>query len=331
MNFNQLHAFYAVTQNDSFTKAAKHLRISQPAVTKHIRDLETSYGVRLFERTTRKINLTEPGRTLLSFAHRIFTLTAEAELSLKSVAGLKSGRMEIGTSRTVGTYYITPFAVAFKKAYPGVTLSIRIENSQWVLEQILNLQLDLGVVGVHVKNDHLVVLPLVEEELFVVIPAGHPWARRKSIFAQELNNEPLIMREKGSGTRELVETELASIGVKPNVTMELGSNEAIKRAVEQSVGLALLPPTVVQTEINQGVLKSLRLKGVQPVLAFNIIYHKDKASSPLVQAFLRFFGPKEPNRRNVRAFEEYTHRANSFVRNRETSRGRRGRGLNYDD
>ena len=293
MNFNQLHAFYTVAQEGNFTKAAKRLSVSQPAVTKHIRDLEMFYGLRLLERTTRKTTLTEAGRTLLSFAQRIFAMAGEAELTLESIAGLKTGRIEVGTSRTVGTYYITPIAVGFKKAYPGVILSIRIENSQWVLEQILGLRLDLGVVGVQVKNEDLVFLPFVKEELLLIVPAAHPWAKQKSVQAQQLKNQLFIMREKGSGTRELIESELGRIGIKPNITMELGSNEAIKRAVESGVGLALLPPKVVQSEMSQGLLRCLTVKGTQFLLKFNVVYHKDKESSRLIQAFLTILAQKQ--------------------------------------
>jgi DNA-binding transcriptional LysR family regulator len=120
----------------------------------------------------------------------------------------------------------------------------------------------------------------------LIVPASHRWAMQKSVKAQQLKNQLFIMREKGSGTRELIESELRRIGVKPNITMELGSNEAIKRAVESGVGLALLPPKVVQSEINQGLLRCLAVKGTQLLLKFNVVYHKDKESSRLVQAFL---------------------------------------------
>ena len=306
MNFKQLNAFYLVARQASFSRAAKKLSISQPAVSKHIRDLERFYGVRLFERSARKTILTESGHTLLSYAQRLFTLAQEAEVALESISGLKSGRIEIGTSRTVGTYYIPPIAVAFKQKYPGVTLSVHVENSQWVLDQIMAFELDLGILGIRPSYENLTVLPFAKEKLILAVPPGHPWAKRKAVKFSELQNQPLIIREKGSGTRRLIESEMVKLRVRLRVTMELGSNEAIKRAVEQGAGLALFPPSVAASEVRRGLLKTLRVHGAELALSFNVVYHRDKEPSPLVQAFLMVIeekmtiaGGKELNRNSA--------------------------------
>ena len=292
MNFNQLNAFYVVAQEGSFSKAAKKLSISQPAVSKQIRDIEHFYGVRFFERTARRTALTETGQTLLSYAQRIFPLVHEAEDALEAILGLKSGRIEIGTSHTVGTYYLPPIVVAFKQKYPGVSLSVHIENSQWVLDQILAYQIDLGILGIEPKNENLVAFPFVKENLILAIPGGHRWAQRRTVTLAELSDQPLILREKGSGTRRIIESVLEKWGVKPRITMELGSNEAIKRAVEQGVGLALFPHAVAAREIEQGTLRALVVREAELALSFKIVYHRDKQSSPLVQAFLEVIAEK---------------------------------------
>jgi len=261
-------------------------------VSKQIRDIEHFYGVRFFERSAQKTILTETGRTLLSYAQRIFTLSSEAEVALESIAGLRSGRIEIGTSRTVGTYYIPPIVVAFKQRYPGVTLSVHIENSQWVLDQILAFQIDLGILGIEPKNKNLVAFPLVKENLILAIPVGHRWAQRRTVTLAELSEQPLILREKGSGTRRVIESVLKKWGAEPRITMELGSNEAIKQAVEQGVGLALFPRAVAAREIEQGTLRALVVREADLALSFYIVYHRDKHSSPLVQAFLEVIAEK---------------------------------------
>ncbi len=261
-------------------------------MSKQIRDIEHFYGVRFFERSAQKTILTETGRTLLSYAQRIFTLSSEAEVALESIAGLRSGRIEIGTSRTVGTYYIPPIVVAFKQRYPGVTLSVHIENSQWVLDQILAFQIDLGILGIEPKNKNLVAFPLVKENLILAIPVGHRWAQRRTVTLAELSEQPLILREKGSGTRRVIESVLKNWGAEPRITMELGSNEAIKQAVEQGVGLALFPRAVAAREIEQGTLRALVVRDADLALSFNIVYHRDKHSSPLVQAFLEVIAEK---------------------------------------
>ena len=261
-------------------------------MSKQIRDIEHFYGVRFFERSAQKTILTETGRTLLSYAQRIFTLSSEAEVALESIAGLRSGRIEIGTSRTVGTYYIPPIVVAFKQRYPGVTLSVHIENSQWVLDQILAFQIDLGILGIEPKNKNLVAFPLVKENLILAIPVGHRWAQRRTVTLAELSEQPLILREKGSGTRRVIESVLKNWGAEPRITMELGSNEAIKQAVEQGVGLALFPRAVAAREIEQGTLRALVVREADLALSFYIVYHRDKHSSPLVQAFLEVIAEK---------------------------------------
>jgi DNA-binding transcriptional LysR family regulator len=286
MNFNQLQAFYMVAREGSFTAAAARLNISQPAVTRHVRELESLYRLRLFERTGRGVVLTEAGKMLLSFAQRIFSLASDAELTLHSMAHLKSGRLEVGTSRTAGTYYMPEILFAFKQRYPGVVVSLHSQNSEWVVDQILGLNLDVGVVVMALKHKHLVIRPFAEEQLVLMVPPGHPWARRQAVDARELNGKPLIMREKGSGTRNLILSELEKSAISPNVTMELASNEAIKQAVQQGVGLALVPRKIAVLEIQQGLLKALPVRGAELTLSFHVVYHKDKEVSPFIQAFL---------------------------------------------
>ena len=146
MNFNQLLAFYGVARERSFTRAAKSLAISQPAVTRRIQEMEHAHSVKLLERTSRRVVLTEPGKLLLSYVERMVALADEAEIALKSMAGLKSGRIEIGTSRPVANSYLSSIAIAFKQRFPGVVPAIHVENSQWILEQVLGFRLDLGII-----------------------------------------------------------------------------------------------------------------------------------------------------------------------------------------
>lgn len=286
MNFNQLYAFYVIARQGSFTRAAEHLSVSQPAITKRILDLERSHGVRLLERTSRRVVLTDQGKLLLSYVERMVALAEEADLAVKSMAGIKTGRIEIGTSRPVASYHLSSIAVIFKQRYPGVVPSIHVENSQWILNELLGFRLDVGIVGMKPSHPDLIVFPFLEEELAIIVPVGHKWAKRKTISLTELHGHPLILREKGSGTRGLIESELNKAGIKPVVEMEVGSNEAIKRAVEKHLGLAILPPAVVNEEIKEGLLKALPLKGPSLALSFYVIYHKEKRSSPLIHAFV---------------------------------------------
>ena len=295
MNFNQLLAFYEVARQRSFTRAAQSLSISQPAVTRRILEMERAHDVKLLERTSRNVTLTEPGKVLMSYVERMVALADEADVTLDpspdSICGI-----EIGTSRPVANAYLSAIAVAFKHRFPGVVPVIHVGNSQWILEQVLGLRLDLGIIGMKPRHPDLIVSPFFDEQLVLVVPPHHSWSKRKSFKLEDLKDQPLIMREKGSGTRELINSALDKVGVKPAIAMEIGSNEAIKRAVEGNVGLAFFPPSVVDAEIKEGVVKALKISGARLELSFNVVYHQEKRSSPLIRAFIEVLKEQGPKR-----------------------------------
>ena len=140
----------------------------------------------------------------------------------------------------------------------------------------------------------LIVMPFFDEQLVIVVPPNHAWAKRKALKLEELDGKSLIMREKGSGTRELIDSAFDKLRLKPVIAMEVGSNEAIKRAVEGNLGLAFFPPSVVDAEIKQGVLKALNITGLRLALSFNVIYHREKNSSPLIGAFIEVLKEHRP-------------------------------------
>ena len=294
MNFNQLLAFHAVVLERSFTRAAKALSISQPAVTRRIHELEQAHNLKLLERTSRRVVLTEQGKLLLTYVERMAALADEAELALKSIAGFKSGRIEVGTSRPVASAYLPSIALAFKQKFPGIVPAIHVENSQCILDQVLALRLDVGIIGIKPSHPDLIVIPFFEEQLLVIVPASHAWAKRKTIRLEELAGQSLIIRERGSGTRELIDSAFEKAQVKPLIAMEVGSNEAIKRAVESKVGLAFFPLSVVEAEIKEGTFKALKVSSTRLSLSFYTIYHREKRASPLIRAFIEVLNAQRP-------------------------------------
>jgi DNA-binding transcriptional LysR family regulator len=217
MNFSQLLAFYEVARQRNFPRAAKNLAISQPAVTRRILEMERAHNVKLLERTIRNVVLTGPGKMLMSYVERMVALLDEAEISLKSTVELKTGRIEIGASRPVASAYLSAISMAFKKRFPGVIPVIHVENSHWIFEQVLAFRLDLGVIGIKPRHPDLIVSPFFDEALVLVVSPTHPWAKRKSFKLEELTGQSLVMREKGSGTRELIESALDKSKAKPIV------------------------------------------------------------------------------------------------------------------
>jgi len=286
MNFNQLKIFYAVTRKKSFTMAARELFLTQPAVTIQIQKMEKEYETKLFDRVGKKIFLTESGKILFSYAEKILALFAQAEEALTDVKELKSGKLSIGASATVGSYYLPKIFEVFGKKYPKIEIEMNVTNSYNVVEDVLTFKNDLGFVGRLHHLERLVVIPVLEEELVLIVPPDHPFGHKEEVFLEDLSGQPFISREMGSATRELVEEGIAKRGVSVKVVMVLASNEAIKRAVEDGLGISIISKYVVQKEVDQGLLRMFTLADERIIRKFFIIYHEDKYLSNTLRAFL---------------------------------------------
>jgi len=286
MNLHHLKVFYAVAKGGSFTQAAQDLSISQPAVTIHIRALERYYGVRLFDRGSRRATLTDVGQTLFEYAQRIFALAEEAEHALENARELRAGRLRILGSLTVGAYYLPPVINLFKEKFPDIQISLSVDNSQRVVERIAGLRDDVGFLSGPVRDERLLVRPFLEDELVLLVPPGHAWAGRRTVSLHELEDQPVILREPGSATRALLEDRLRQEGIRPRVSMELGSNEAIKRAVEMGMGVSVLSGAIVRREAEAGLLRMLRIREKGLRRQFEIIIHRERERSRLIGAFL---------------------------------------------
>ena len=287
MNFNQLRIFYSVARNSSVTLAAKELFLTQPAVSIQIHLLEENYSVKLFNRSGKGITITEEGKLLLSYAERIFNLSDEMEEALWQMKSLDRGRLKIGSSRTIGSYYLPQLFEIFKLKYPHIEIQMDISNSSRVIEEILSFQNDIGFIGIDYFHKNLVLKPFIKERLVLITPPDHELTRKKAISFKELNGQKMIMREKGSGTMELIKQELTKNKVSVETVMELGSNEAIKRAVEAGLGVSIISNNVVKREKDQGRIKVLHFSSNKDIIRyFYIIYHKDKYLSNLLKTFL---------------------------------------------
>lgn len=287
MNLNQLWIFYNVARCKSFSLAADELFLTQPAISSQIRRFEVFYGVRLFERFGRSIQLTGQGRALFSYATKVFDLIQEAESVLGDMKGVKGGHLKIDASRTLGAYYLPDVLCAFGAKFPEVRIQMQVLNTQKVMENVLNFQSDLGFVARKEQNEKVVYLPFIEEELVLIVSPEHELARRNSVPPTTLNGQRFILREAGSGTREDLEQFLREQHLAINVVMELGSNEAIKRAVEKGLGVSVISVNAIQRELKSGSLKAIRLPGERATRKFYVIHHKDRYMSNLLNCFLQ--------------------------------------------
>ena len=208
MTLRHLKIFITVCDAGSMTAAAKKLYISQPSVSQAISELEAHYHTRLFERLGRKLYITEAGKKLLSYARHILSLTEQAERELNDLN--KSGTLRLGASMTIGTYLLNDMIKSFLSIYPDVQILTTVDNTKVIEEMLLSDQLDLALVEGPVHSADIVEETFRKDELVLICSPEHPWAAKKQIEMQELNNCSFIVREEGSGTREIFEIAMAS-------------------------------------------------------------------------------------------------------------------------
>lgn len=285
MNLNQLRVFEAVARTGSFSRAAEGLSVTQPAVTLQIRQLERDCGVQLFERIRRRPRLTEAGRVLQDYARRIFALVDEAGRHLEGARGLTTGALRVVTGPT-GATYATTLITAFHRRYPGIHVALNVDVSERIVHRVVTLVDDVGLVGAEQQHRDLARVPFCGDPLVVIVAPKHAWARRRTVSVRELADVPLITREAVSTTRRFLEAQLGAATRRLRVRMELGSNDAIKRAVELGAGIGVVSREVVRTELEAGTLRALAIRERGFVHQIDLIYHKDRAASPLIAAVL---------------------------------------------
>ena len=287
MTFRQVEIFLAVARAKNFTRAAETLHVSQSTLSQHVLELEGELGVRLFDRLGRAVTLTEAGRLLQDHATRIATTVASARRTIDELKGLARGSLVIGASTTPGIYVLPGVVAAFRRRYPGIEVSLRIGNSRVIEERIRADEVDLGVVGGHIlgAKERCVAAGLLDE-LLLIVPPRHPWAKRREIAPRELDQTPLLMREQGSATRLVTERTLRQAGVKFTTAMELDHIEAIKQAVMAGLGAAFVSMYAVRGELATRRLCGLRLKGLRVRRHFHVIHNEARTLTASGRAFM---------------------------------------------
>lgn len=294
VNFHQLHIFHMVAKLGSFSRAAEELLISQPAVSIQVRELEKSMGSALIHRMRRGLRLTDTGETVYGYTKRIFSLAEEMQSAVQDIQGLTSGRLTIGSSTTPGEY-ILPWVIGqFRQKYPGLEISLSISNTQSVVERILSRELDLGMAGAPVNLEGLVSFPYVSDDVVIIAAPGHPLSSSRHLEPSDLKDEDFILREPGSATRSTAEECLKQHGVSVRVVMELGSNEAVKRAVAAGLGLGMISKFGVIPDTIAGFVKVLDVEGWHCQRPLTVFYREDKHLPSAQQAFLRFLQDERP-------------------------------------
>jgi DNA-binding transcriptional LysR family regulator len=291
MNFNHLQIFHKVAELEHFTRAAEELFISQPAVSKQVQELEKSLGMPLFRQVGRKVYLTEAGQLLYSYTSRIFALAAEAELALQELQGLERGHLAIGASTTIGIYLLPPLLGHYKNLYPKIELSLNIGNADEIQERLMANRLEIGLVEGFVTHPELEKTVWREDELVLIVPPGHHLLAKPDLtLAGLLETAPnFILREKGSGTRAVLEKAIEERGELANLKpmLELGSTEAIKQAVRAGLGISFVSEHTVKLEVAAELLRVAPLKDFTLKRPLFLVYLKAKRYSRAVEAFIR--------------------------------------------
>ena len=258
----RLQVFYTVARLLSFTKAAETLHMTQPAVTFQVRQLEDHFDTRLFDRTHNRVALTEAGRKAYEYAEEIFSLYAEMENTVKELTGDVSGALTLGASTTIAEYMLPALLRGFTVEFPDINLRLKVSNTEGIVSMVENSMIDLGVVEGPVANKNLLVEVCRVDQLVVVVPPSHEIASRESISLEEVMNYPFICREEGSGTREVIMDHMVELGLDRNnlnVSLELGSPESIKGAVEAGMGISIASIATLEKELKLGSLVAVQL------------------------------------------------------------------------
>jgi DNA-binding transcriptional LysR family regulator len=294
MDFLRLSVFRAVARQQSFSRAADDLYLSQPAVSKHIRQLEAELGVRLFQRLGNRVELTDAGRILLDYAQRVSVLTEEVRHVLAELEGLQRGHLRVGASTTAGLYLLPEVLARFQKKYPGMEATLTIANSADIMRRVLGGEVELGFVGAPAEAPGLQARPFTEDQIVLIVPAGHRLLQHRTFSKEIFAEETLIMREAGSSTRQIVETHLAQLGAKPGRVMEMSGCEAAKRAVAAGLGVAFISRRAVGLELAQQIVDVPEIPELLIARHLYVLARKGARSSAAALAFLALVTKSQP-------------------------------------
>jgi DNA-binding transcriptional LysR family regulator len=291
MDLWQLQIFCKVIELKSFSKAGQAVHLSQPTVSNHIKDLEAHFSIQLLDRMSRQVFPTKAGELLYDYAHRLMALQDKTEAAMAEFTGKIRGRITVGGSTIPGGYLLPKAIGLFSNAYPDVRISMIVGDTSEILEKTTSGHIEVGMVGALTKKKMLTQSALVEDEMVLVVPAGHKWARRKRIKLQELIKEPFIIREPGSGTLKSLELALQkrkSTIEDFNIIAEMGSTEAVRQAIKSKVGISILSAIAVSEECRYGLLKTLTIDDLDLKRHFYLTTHRQRSASPLGRAFIDF-------------------------------------------
>lgn len=287
MTLEQLRIFIAVAEREHVTNAARDLNLTQSATSAAIAALEARYATKLFDRVGRRIVLTDAGRLFLPEAKAVLARASAAEEVLADLADMARGSLKIAASQTVANYWLPPLLQQYRSRFPGIRLQVEIGNTEGVQEAVCDHSADLGFVEGEIEDGSLVITPVADDELVLVVPRNHAWARKAPKSPDEFRASPWVLREPGSGTRSILEAELKRMGVTSEeleIVLELPSNEAVRAAVEAGAGATLISRIVVEGSLKAGRLALV--DAAMPRRRFLALSHRERHPTRALTAFM---------------------------------------------
>ena len=286
----RLKVFHSVAVHLNFTKAAEELYISQPAVTKNIKELETELDAKLFDRLSNKVALTEAGRIVFDYAEHVLELDKKLTFDLSTLKQKYAGQLKLGASTTIGQYILPSILAKFHEQHTDIALVLLNDNIEKIERVLLRNEIDLGIVEGSSKNNQIKYIPFIKDEIVAIAHTSQPLSKKDEISLSELKLLPLVLREAGSGSLEVILKKLKEQDIRLqdlNILMHLGSTETIKTYLANSNCLGLISINAVSKEIANGEFKVIDIKNFEIERMFYFIHTHGKLSG-LAEIFMRF-------------------------------------------
>ncbi len=286
-SLNSLLVFHEVAKHRSFSKAAEGLFISQPAVTKHIKELERKVEMGLIQRRRGGFLLTEAGKILFKYTHKISSCIMDIENLLEDLKKDHQGILKIGTTESYSKGLMPELLSGFQTSFPFMKIALDVGNSEEIEKSLLVYKNDLALIAVTKKSSRFESIPFLKEGLVLIVSPNHLLSKKKSVSLKELGKYPLIIRAKGSTTRRIILQAFKDVGIHPSLLIEAGSSEFIKQWVSEGKGISIIVRRTVEDEEKRGIIKTIPLSE-KLYLQVAFLYLKKEKSNPAIKTFVNF-------------------------------------------
>ncbi|MDO8886452.1 selenium metabolism-associated LysR family transcriptional regulator [Candidatus Oleimmundimicrobium sp.] len=291
MNLNYFETFIIVIEKGSFSKTAKAMDVSQPAISFQIQAMEKEYGQTLLDRSGNKTRPTEAGKIFYRFAKEMVRNNELLKESLDEFKNVVRGKLVLGASTTPGEYIVPKILGQFKKKFPDVEPELYIADTDDIVEKLINHEIDIAFVGRKILKDDIEHKKFTSDELILIVHPSHQLAKKNAVTLEEVISYPLILREEGSATRKTFENLLKNQDILEknlNVTMELGSIQAILSAVEADLGISIISKYAAEKELALGLIKTVPFKKIHLTRDIHLIYNKNRSMTKAQKEFIDF-------------------------------------------